>query len=219
MVLAPKCATLLEGLVNMEPGREGTHIVSSMVREPRGYDPGYAIKNASDELVANYVPEAAKVAPAVSFEDEEVALSQIRRAAVCFVNFGLQMENRSVDSWLSGLQGTIRALQEIVSFYEGDLRQAIKDDKGGTVMIFVWGFPSSDHEDNAHRACAAATKMEMILRAEGYIPRIGVTHGDAICGNIGSQHRCEYAVTGPIVNLVRFFPFLRDFLPDIKCHC
>lgn len=200
VLLTPKCKDLWT-FVEMNPS-DSSQMPSFSLQPPMYED------NIGDELAASsYVPSAGKLISAISTEEEELALSQIRTLAVCFVNFsqGNESERESFADrefeWLQDVHAMVRRLQEVMLAYDGCLRQVIKDDKGGVTAIFLWGVPGNDHEDNAYRACAAALKMEQALRQNEYVPKIGVTQGEAICGTIGTSERCEYSATGATVNL------------------
>jgi adenylate cyclase len=82
---------------------------------------------------------------------------------------------------------------------------------GDAVMAF-WGAPY-EMEDHALQACRAALRCQQRIRelsrrwkAEGkyeFHTRIGLSTGDIVVGNIGSEQRLNYTVIGDPVNLAR----------------
>lgn len=219
VVATPSCKSLLGGdlATELRSDELGIELVQQLNRKPYEPAPQYTESPVSEEIAAAYVPSPAKVASDVAEGEEELALSQIRVVAVCFVNFDLPGTTESKEEWFQGVHRTVVQLQEVVAFYDGSMRQVIKDDKGGCTAIFLWGVPGKDHEDNAYRACVAALKMSVILSGERIVPYIGVTLGDAICGNVGSRDRCEYSATGPTINLAARLMMANDDKGGILC--
>jgi len=82
---------------------------------------------------------------------------------------------------------------------------------GDAVMAF-WGAPY-EMEDHALQACRAALRCQQQIRelsrrwkADGkyeFNTRIGLSTGDIVVGNIGSERRLNYTVIGDPVNLAR----------------
>ncbi len=96
-------------------------------------------------------------------------------------------------------------MTEVVLDYRGTIDEVL-----GDAMLVIFGAPIL-HDDDAERAlaCAVAMQLAMIevnqtLAAEG-LPAvemgIGITSGEVVVGNIGSERRAKYGVVGPPVNL------------------
>ena len=82
----------------------------------------------------------------------------------------------------------------------GQLRQFIIDDKG-CVCIGNFGLHEATTRDDCASAVRASQEIESALCATGTQVSIGVTHGTAYCGLVGSTWRSEYTVMGTCVNL------------------
>lgn len=54
----------------------------------------------------------------------------------------------------------------------------------------------STHEDDSWRAVMTAVTISQHMAGAGLPNKIGVTTGEAFCGNVGSHKRCEYALYG-----------------------
>jgi len=84
----------------------------------------------------------------------------------------------------------------------------IADFQGDAALGF-WGWPAQ-LEDSAVHACRAALAIQEEFRNAGLDPQhplqgfqigIGVGHGNAVAGRIGSQEQIKVGVFGPVVNL------------------
>jgi adenylate cyclase len=94
---------------------------------------------------------------------------------------------------------------EPIFHFEGTLDKFI-----GDAIMAVFGAPIA-FENDAERAVLAALDMRRALKqynadrlAQGLAPLdngIGITKGEAISGNIGSEQRMDYTVIGDTVNI------------------
>lgn len=91
------------------------------------------------------------------------------------------------------LHETFSYIESEIFKHEGHIRQLICDDKG-TVVIGAFGLPQ--HEDDPSRAVFSALHI-----ASKFSVSIGVTTGKVLCGTVGNQQRCEFALIGNPVNL------------------
>ena len=94
------------------------------------------------------------------------------------------------------LQAYLGPAIEIITRYDGHLRQVETGDKG-SLYIAVFGAPVS-HEDDEERALRAALELREL---PGDRVRIGVASGWTFCGCVGSPERQEYTAVGDTVNL------------------
>ncbi len=102
------------------------------------------------------------------------------------------------------LNACLGRLSEVVIAYGGTINEFI-----GDAIFAIFGAPL-DHPDHAERAAAAALAMQQAMaelneaHAARGLPRfemgIGVNTGEAVVGNIGSEHRAKYGVVGNAVN-------------------
>jgi class 3 adenylate cyclase len=120
-------------------------------------------------------------------------------------NFTGISEQSTAEETVSMLNDYFTRMIEPVFRYEGMLDKFI-----GDAMMAVFGAPVA-RADDSHRAVMAALEMRRILARYnrqrvrcGMDPiqiGIGITKGEAITGNIGSEQRMDYTVIGDTVNL------------------
>ena len=125
-------------------------------------------------------------------------LAELRRVTVLFITVS-GLDYAAPDA-PEHIQAMMLSLQEKLYAYEGSVRQFIVDDKGA-VLIAALGLPPLSHEDDAARGVQAAAAMHAALRQLGLRGAVGVTTGQAFCGEVGSVHRREYALVGGAVIL------------------
>ena len=138
--------------------------------------------------------------------------------------FWLGGEKREVTVLMSDLRGYTRFAElgeaENVMAVLNDVLARMTDviiAHGGTINEFIgdaifaiFGAPLT-YSNHAERAAAAAIAMQRAMaqvneaHAERGLPRfemgIGISTGEAVVGNIGSEQRAKYAVVGAAVNL------------------
>lgn len=134
-------------------------------------------------------------------------LAELRNVTVIFLNLTVPFKEHK----LPELQQAICEMQNIIYKYEGTVRQFMIDDKG-SVLIGMWqciflltiltagfGLPPFSHQDDAARGVETALEIYTKLSALKVPCSIGVTTGQAFCGDVGSSMRREYAMVGDIV--------------------
>lgn len=107
-------------------------------------------------------------------------------------------------------------LLSMLNHYLGEMTEIIERNKGtiiefiGDGIMVIFGAPEY-FPDNASRAVACAVEMQKRMKdvndwneKNGY-PRlnmgIGLNYGEAVVGNIGSEQRTKYGVTGKEINI------------------
>ena len=117
-----------------------------------------------------------------------------RTVTIAFVGFHDLLDDHpeAVDR----LQRYVAAAMRVVDRWGGHLRQVDIGDKG-SLLVLAFGAPVryENHEERAVRCCVE------LLRLPGGPSRAGVTTGLVWCGEVGSEHRRDYAIVGDTVNL------------------
>ncbi len=120
-------------------------------------------------------------------------------------NFTTISEQSRAEEVVSLLNEYFSRMLEPIFLYEGTLDKFI-----GDAIMAVFGAPVTQADD-AERAVKAAREMRRALKkynvdrqVRGLPPignGIGITKGEAISGNIGSEQRMDYTVIGDTVNV------------------
>lgn len=149
-----------------------------------------------EEILSSYIPEPAM---ALMQSGKELITGELRQVTILFISLP-DFDYTTVES-LRRNQSAVVIIQQVLYRFDGVMRQLIQDDKG-TVCIVAFGLPFSTHEDDPLRGVLTAIVIKKNLEAQlGMRCSIGVTTGDAYCGVVGNENRCEYAIVGDCVNL------------------
>lgn len=142
-------------------------------------------------------------------EEREILVSgERRRASILFSDirgFTPMSERMSPEEVVNMLNEYFGVMIDIIFAHEGTLDKFI-----GDAIMAVFGAPAR-HKDDPLRAVKTAIAMQRALvelneerdrrGAEAIYIGIGISTGDVVAGNIGSEKRMEYAVIGDYVNL------------------
>jgi predicted ATPase/class 3 adenylate cyclase len=127
-------------------------------------------------------------------------LTEFRPAAIIFITFG-GIDYDGDESSGEKLDAYIRAVQNVLMRYDGNLIQVTVGDKGSYLMA-AFGAPVA-HEDYVERAVAAALelgKLAPVPEWEGKI-KIGISMGRLRTGAYGGTMSRTYGVLGNETNL------------------
>ncbi len=126
-------------------------------------------------------------------------LAELRPVIPMFLRFG-GFDFDGDDDAPAQLDHFIRRVQQVVDSFGGNVLQLTIGDKGA-YLYSVFGAPLA-HEDDAHRACAAALA---VLDLEGQTAaaglQIGLSRGPLFSGTYGHRHRCTFTCLGDATNL------------------
>jgi class 3 adenylate cyclase len=150
-----------------------------------------------------------EVAEAVLSSDSALALGGDRRKVTVLMadlrGFTAMSEERTPEDVVDALNIYLGTMANVVMKYGGSVDNFI-----GDAIMAVFGAPITKPDDTA-RAIACAVEMQNSMDAvnteiEGrglskLIMGIGVSTGEVIAGNIGSEARIKYSVIGSTVNL------------------
>ncbi|MCP4361430.1 MAG: tetratricopeptide repeat protein [Chloroflexi bacterium] len=137
------------------------------------------------------------------YEREQIGqgqfLTELRPAVALFMRFtGLNYEGDTAVA--NHLNHLVQQTQQTVARYEGTLLQLTIGDKGSYIYA-SFGAPIA-HEDDAHRAAAAALELHNLAEQLKIPPmQIGISRGIMRAGSYGAASRRTYGVLGDHVNL------------------
>ncbi len=126
-------------------------------------------------------------------------LAELRSAYPIFVSFrGIHYVGDAAGS--EELDAFVRAAQQVLSGYGGNVLQLTLGDKGA-YLYGVFGTPYA-HEDDADRVCAAALELQGLERTTAAREiRVGIAHGRLRSGTYGHARRRTFVCLGDAVNL------------------
>lgn len=154
----------------------------------------YLSQNVVDEILES--PEGRKIGG--RRETVTILMSDLR-------GFTSLSENRDPEEMMQLLNRYLACMSKVILKYDGTIDEFIGDG-----ILAVFGVPEK-RDDDPRRAVACALEMQnelMVLNesitAEGFPPLemgVGLNTGSVIVGNIGSEMRMKYGITGSTVNI------------------
>ena len=176
--------TFVSDLFTGEP-RENVVIVTDLLPHasqevPIQALPPVAASPELAELVKGYVPAVVK--ESCLSGNGAGFLAEMRLVTVLFITVP-SLRFVSEESLTSAQRALMLTLQ-VLSKFEGTLRQYLADDKG-TVIIACFGLPPLAHENDSEFGIKAALELNTLLAEAGETFAIGVTTGDVFTGAVG----------------------------------
>ncbi len=158
------------------------------------------------KLFMKYVPETV-VEKALQSADDSIFEGECRKIAVLFcdirgfTNLSEELAPREVVSFLNDYYSV---MTEVVKECGGAVNQFVGDE-----VFAAFGAPVAIEDAEYKAVCCAIKMIEKIMELnEMYSERfgrqieigIGINSGEVIAGNLGSEDRMEYSLTGDTVN-------------------
>ncbi|MBI5117205.1 adenylate/guanylate cyclase domain-containing protein [Candidatus Poribacteria bacterium] len=163
---------------------------------------------------AQIVEEILQRSEPVNLQGERKTVSILLSDIRGFTTLSEQMEPEDLVQFLNSY---FSAMIDIIFEHEGTLDKFM-----GDAVLALFGAPVS-HEDDPLRSVKAAMAMQAKLRDLNDIWRtngkpsirigIGISTGEVVVGNIGSERRMEYTVIGQDVNYAQRIEALTKDLP------
>ena len=182
----------------------------------RFYEDLYIRNEFMTKVFGQYVTN--EVAEAVLNGENPLALGGERRLVTVLMadlrSFTPMSESLTPEEVVDALNVYLGRMTDIVMHYGGSVDNII-----GDAIMAVFGTPATMPDDAARAvACAIAMQNAMTDVNEEIAGRglpslrmgIGVSTGDAVAGNIGSELRMKYSVIGSIVNLAARIESIAD---------
>ena len=177
------------------------------LEKSRAYEDLYLRNEFIKKVFGHYVTN--EVAEAVLSSDGPLALGGDRRKVTVLMadlrGFTAMSEERTPEEVVDGLNVFLGTMANVVMKYGGSVDNFI-----GDAIMAVFGAPITKPDDAA-RAIACAVEMQNSMDAvnaeiegrglKNLAMGIGVSTGEVVAGNIGSETRIKYSVIGSTVNL------------------
>jgi adenylate cyclase len=99
----------------------------------------------------------------------------------------------------SRVETAVRIVEAIVNPLRIPITNVLANEKGLVIQV-ACGVPPYAQENGPALAIQASLRIHHELKAHGFAPALGVTTGDAFCGDVGGAARREYLSTGAVMN-------------------
>jgi len=167
-------------------------------------------------LFQKYVPESI-VTRTLSQSDESIFEGDTRDVAVLFCDirgFTPMSEEMSPKEVVSFLNKYYSSMNAVIKRHNGTVTQFVGDE-----IFATFGAPLQ-HPDNEKSAVFCALDMLEILpkimeeTGKDFVVGIGINAGEVVTGNLGSEDRIDYSVTGDTVNTGKRIEMLTKESPN-----
>jgi class 3 adenylate cyclase len=172
------------------------------------------------KLFMRYVPEAV-VKKSLETEEETMFEGELRNIAVLFCDmrkFTQISEEHSPKDVVSFLNTYYSIMSGPIKKYNGIVNQFVGDE-----IFAIFGAPSMLPNPQQNAVLCALEMRDKLhelnslyqerFNTEIYIG-IGIHYGDAIAGNLGSEDKIDYSVTGDTVNTGKRIEMLSKHIPN-----
>lgn len=158
------------------------------------------------DLFKKYVPQPV-IDRAIAAGEEEIFAGELREVAVLFceiIDFHQLTADLDPQLVVSFLNEYYREMTELVKSHQGMVNQFV-----GPEVFATFGAPESTGDDAGQATqCALLMLKKHAELADRYKDKfgtspalsIGINYGEVVAGNLGSDDRIEYSVTGDVVN-------------------
>ena len=158
------------------------------------------------KLFIKYVPEQV-IEKTLKNNQKSIFEGELRNIAVLFCDirdFTPMSEELSPKEVVSFLNDYYEIMTEIVKQYNGSVNQFVGDE-----ILATFGAPESYPDNEVNAVFCGIKMMENLHRLNEKYQKnfkreikmgIGINYGEVVAGNLGSEDRIKYSVTGDTVN-------------------
>lgn len=151
-------------------------------------------------VLKSYIPKA--ISNYLEIEKENWS-KEIRLLTIMFLNIKIDLSHTQSQEGINKIQKIVEDIQRCIYLTKGSLNKFLMDDKG-SVMLIVWGLPSTSALSSYDASRAVLSSIEIIKELTKYNcgAYIGITTGSCftgVCGTVGGRR--EYSLLGEVVNL------------------
>lgn len=171
-------------------------------------------------LFKRYVPESI-VHKTLSQSGDLIFEGESREVAVLFCDirgFTPMSENLSPKEVVGFLNDYYTTMGRIIKRHNGNVTQFVGDE-----IFATFGAPLAQKNNEEHAVFAAIEMMDALDEINGKYEQklkhsihmgIGINYGEVVVGNVGSEDRIEFAVTGDTVNTGKRIEMITKTFPN-----